>query len=183
MTGHRMKGSGGAYGFDEITRIGGEIEQGRHYARAYANIVRERAMLRSLINAGNEISGSAFATDGRSASDLVDEAERRVFEIAEHGRAVTWNGTKELIGSGRWRRKIDLLCLTGFQQTTVGDDPGVLWRYPGIGGAGVYGGHGHFVFGPRFYQHPVVLVDCRNVGEGHPHREAGGFFQSSPVEF
>lgn len=54
-------------------------------ARAYANIVRERSMLRELINAGNEISGSAFATDGRPASELVDEAERRVFEIAEKG--------------------------------------------------------------------------------------------------
>ena len=54
-------------------------------ARAYANIVRERAMLRSLIEAGNEIAGSAFSTDGRSASDLVDEAERRVFAIAEKG--------------------------------------------------------------------------------------------------
>ncbi len=54
-------------------------------ARAYANIVRERSMLRELINAGNEISGSAFTTDGRPASELVDEAERRVFEIAEKG--------------------------------------------------------------------------------------------------
>ncbi len=36
-------------------------------ARAYAKILRERSMLRALINAGNEISGSAFATDGRSA--------------------------------------------------------------------------------------------------------------------
>ncbi|MDJ0941308.1 MAG: replicative DNA helicase [Woeseiaceae bacterium] len=54
-------------------------------ARAYANIVRERAMLRSLIEAGNEISGAAFATGGRSAADIVDEAERRVFEIAERG--------------------------------------------------------------------------------------------------
>ena len=54
-------------------------------ARAYANILRERSTLRSLINAGNEISGSAFATDGRTASELVDEAERLVFEIAEAG--------------------------------------------------------------------------------------------------
>lgn len=53
--------------------------------RAYARILRERSTLRSLISAGNQISGSAFATDGRSASDLVDEAERLVFEIAEKG--------------------------------------------------------------------------------------------------
>ena len=53
--------------------------------RAYARILRERSTLRALISAGNQISGSAFATDGRSASDLVDEAERLVFEIAEKG--------------------------------------------------------------------------------------------------
>ena len=54
-------------------------------AKAYANIVRERSIMRSLINVGNEIAGSAFTSDGRSASDLVDDAERRVFEIAEKG--------------------------------------------------------------------------------------------------
>jgi len=53
--------------------------------RAYATILRERSTLRSLINAGNEISGSAYTTEGRSASDLVDQAERLVFEIAEKG--------------------------------------------------------------------------------------------------
>jgi replicative DNA helicase len=54
-------------------------------ARAYARIVRERSTLRALINAGNEISGSAFATDGRRASEILDDAERMVFEIAEKG--------------------------------------------------------------------------------------------------
>ena len=54
-------------------------------ARAYAKIIRERSMLRALINAGNEISGSAFASDGRTASQVLDDAERLVFEIAERG--------------------------------------------------------------------------------------------------
>ena len=52
---------------------------------AYAKIIRERSILRSLITAGNEIAGSCFAADGRGATELVDEAERRVFEIAERG--------------------------------------------------------------------------------------------------
>ncbi|ANO51612.1 replicative DNA helicase [Woeseia oceani] len=53
--------------------------------RAYAGILRERATLRALINVGNEISGNAYTTDGRSASALVDEAERMVYQIAEKG--------------------------------------------------------------------------------------------------
>ncbi len=53
--------------------------------RAYAKILRERSSLRSLISAGNQISGNAYATEGRTASDLVDEAERLVFEIADKG--------------------------------------------------------------------------------------------------
>lgn len=52
---------------------------------AYAKILRERSSLRALISAGNQISGNAYATEGRTASDLVDEAERLVFEIAEKG--------------------------------------------------------------------------------------------------
>jgi replicative DNA helicase len=54
--------------------------------RAYAEIVRERAMLRDLIAAGGEIASSAFNPEGRPASELVDAAERRVFEIAERGK-------------------------------------------------------------------------------------------------
>lgn len=53
---------------------------------AYGNIVRERAMLRELISVGGEIATSAASADGRDATDLIDEAERRVFEIAERGQ-------------------------------------------------------------------------------------------------
>jgi replicative DNA helicase len=52
---------------------------------AYAQIVRERALLRELIRVGGEIAGSAFGSDGRDVSELVDEAESKVFEIAESG--------------------------------------------------------------------------------------------------
>jgi len=53
---------------------------------AYAEIVRERSMLRSLIRVGGEIAASAFTPEGRDAGELVDDAERRVFEIAERGQ-------------------------------------------------------------------------------------------------
>lgn len=73
-----------AGGLEYLAALANETP-GAANARAYANIVRERSMLRELINAGNEIAGNAFSTDGRPASELVDEAERRVFEIAEKG--------------------------------------------------------------------------------------------------
>jgi replicative DNA helicase len=54
--------------------------------RAYADIVRERSLLRQLIRVSGEVAASAYDSEGRTAVELVDEAERRVFEIAEQGR-------------------------------------------------------------------------------------------------
>jgi len=54
--------------------------------RAYARIVRERAMLRHLIEIGGDIAASAHSTEGLTAEEIVDRAEQRVFEIAEGGR-------------------------------------------------------------------------------------------------
>ena len=51
--------------------------------RAYAEIVHERAVLRRLISVSGDISDSAFNPKGRTTSDLLDEAERKVFQIAE----------------------------------------------------------------------------------------------------
>jgi replicative DNA helicase len=53
--------------------------------RAYAAIVRDHALLRLLVQAGGEIASSALETRGRAPGELVEEAERRVFEIAERG--------------------------------------------------------------------------------------------------
>lgn len=50
---------------------------------AYANIVRDRSVLRQLIHIGTEISDSAFSTEGRETAELLENAERKVFEIAE----------------------------------------------------------------------------------------------------
>ncbi|HEY9050902.1 MAG TPA: replicative DNA helicase [Gammaproteobacteria bacterium] len=56
--------------------------------RAYADIVRERSVLRQLIEIGTDIAGSGYNPEGRSSKDLLDEAERRVFKIAEQGSRV-----------------------------------------------------------------------------------------------
>ena len=51
--------------------------------RAYAEIVKERALLRELVSAGGEIASSVWTEEGESARDLVETAERRIFAIAE----------------------------------------------------------------------------------------------------
>ncbi|HTV50559.1 MAG TPA: replicative DNA helicase [Steroidobacteraceae bacterium] len=53
--------------------------------RSYAEIVRERSLLRQLIKVGSDIAASAFSDEGLSARELVDRAEQGVFEIAEEG--------------------------------------------------------------------------------------------------
>jgi replicative DNA helicase len=51
--------------------------------RRYAEIVRERAVLRRLISVSDDISSSAFNTQGRPVNTILDEAESRIFNIGE----------------------------------------------------------------------------------------------------
>ncbi len=51
--------------------------------KAYAQIVRESSVLRSLIRVGTDISNSAFNPEGRDSVELLDQAEQMVFAIAE----------------------------------------------------------------------------------------------------
>lgn len=53
---------------------------------AYAKIVRERSILRQLAQVGGQIADSAFEAGSRSASEVLDEAERSVFAIAEQNQ-------------------------------------------------------------------------------------------------
>ncbi len=50
---------------------------------AYAEIVRERSVLRQLIEIGTDIAESAFNPDGRATKELLDQAERQVFKVSE----------------------------------------------------------------------------------------------------
>jgi len=53
--------------------------------RRYGEIVRERSIMRKLAEVGTDISSSAYNPTGRDAAQLLDEAESKVFEIAEAG--------------------------------------------------------------------------------------------------
>lgn len=98
---------------------------------AYANIVRERSVLRQLISSAGEIADSAFNPDGRDVLELLDNAERKIFEIAEQGGHTAGpSDIKSLLTKAVER--IDLLyhsdsaitgiptCFTDFDEMTSG---------------------------------------------------------------
>ena len=53
--------------------------------KAYAEIVREKSVLRQLIDVGSEITSGVFASDGRDSKEQLEAAERKIFAIAEQG--------------------------------------------------------------------------------------------------
>jgi len=53
--------------------------------RRYAEIVRERAVLRKLVTASDEIATNAFSPQGKTVSDILDEAEAKIMKIGEEG--------------------------------------------------------------------------------------------------
>ncbi len=53
----------------------------------YARIVRDQAILRSLISAANEIADSAYNPEGRIPRQILDHAENLVFDISERDGA------------------------------------------------------------------------------------------------
>lgn len=77
----------------ELDQVGGEVylfELANNTPSAanivaYADIVRERAVLRQLIAAASDIAENAFNPQGRSITELLDGAERSVFSISEQG--------------------------------------------------------------------------------------------------
>jgi len=78
---HELEAAGGlAY----LGRLAKETPSAANI-RAYADIVRERSVLRQLIEIGTDIAGSAYNPEGRESKQLLDEAERRVYSIAEQG--------------------------------------------------------------------------------------------------
>jgi len=50
---------------------------------AYADIVRERAVVRDMISVAHDIADAGYDTQGRTSAELLDFAETKVFKIAE----------------------------------------------------------------------------------------------------
>lgn len=53
--------------------------------RRYAEIVRERSILRKLVSASDEIATNAFNPQGKPVDRILDEAEQKIFNIGEEG--------------------------------------------------------------------------------------------------
>lgn len=72
--------------YNDLAYLGGLVKSTPSAANivAYADIVKEKSLLRKLIQVGEEISELAFNANNKIATELVDEAERKVFAIAEH---------------------------------------------------------------------------------------------------
>ena len=106
--------------------------------RAYAKIVRERAIRRDLIRTATEIADSAYDSQGRSSQDLLNDAEKSIFAIAERGARARggFANIKDLLA--RTVERVDLLFqsdnpVTGlptgwvdFDEMTAGLQPGEL---------------------------------------------------------
>lgn len=67
--------------------------------RRYGEIVRERAILRKLIAAGDEIVTRAFNPAGRPVSQILDESETQILAIGEEGarQQQTWHSMDEIV--------------------------------------------------------------------------------------
>jgi len=53
--------------------------------RRYAEIVRDRSILRKLVSTSEDISANAFNPKGRTVNTILDEAEQKIFNIGEEG--------------------------------------------------------------------------------------------------
>lgn len=51
--------------------------------KAYAEIVREKSVLRQLVQVGNEIAANGLSPDGKDIRNLLDEAEQKIFQITD----------------------------------------------------------------------------------------------------
>jgi len=78
---------------DELAAVGGlsylgllaENTPAAANIRGYAQIARERSIMRNLVQVGSDIAESAYSPQGRDAQQLLDESEAKIFQIADDG--------------------------------------------------------------------------------------------------
>ena len=75
----KLEAAGGADYLGDLA----ENARGTANLRHYAEIVRDRAILRKLISAGNKIIDNCYNTEGAPVEDILDQAEKRIFGIAD----------------------------------------------------------------------------------------------------
>lgn len=89
--------------------------------RRYGEIVRERSVMRNLVAVGSAIAESAYSPQGRDAQQLLDEAEAKIFQIAEGGKRSTEGFVDIKILLPQVADRIDYL----YQRENQGDVTGI----------------------------------------------------------
>ena len=93
--------------------------------RGYAQIIRERSIMRNLVEVGTDIVDNALSPQGRDAQQLLDESESKIFQIAEAGKndRIGFTDLKELLP--QVAERIDQL----FQRDNPSDVTGIPTGY------------------------------------------------------
>ena len=93
--------------------------------RGYAQIIRERSIMRNLVEVGTDIVDNALSPQGRDAQQLLDESESKIFQIAEAGKndRLGFTDIKELLP--QVAERIDQL----FQRDNPSDVTGIPTGY------------------------------------------------------
>ena len=93
--------------------------------RGYAQIIRERSIMRNLVEVGTDIVDNALSPQGRDAQQLLDESESKIFQIAEAGKndRIGFTDIKELLP--QVAERIDQL----FQRDNPSDVTGIPSGY------------------------------------------------------
>ncbi|MDC3362658.1 replicative DNA helicase, partial [Gammaproteobacteria bacterium] len=69
-------------GIDYLSELSGNA-RGTANILHYADIIRDRAILRRIISTANTIADTGYNTGGKRVEDILDEAEQRIFNIAD----------------------------------------------------------------------------------------------------
>lgn len=140
--------------------------------RRYAEIVRERAVMRKLVTVGSDIAGSAYSPNGRDAQQLLDEAEAKIFQIAEGGErnSLGFQDIKELLP--QVAERIDEL----FSRDNQSDVTGIPTGFTDLDSmtSGLHGGDLIIVAGrPSMGKTAFSINMAENVALGHGGLESG----------